>query len=208
MSVQRSYDSWSATYDAVENKTRDLEKLVCRQILSEIPFKTVIELGSGTGKNTEWLAIKADHVTAVDLSKEMQAIAREKITTGNIDLKQADIKQPWNFTDLKADLITCSLILEHIEDLGPVFREGARNLRPQGHFYICELHPFKQYDGTKARFETEEGLQILECYTHDLSDYFNAGKAANFSMVRFDEWFDDDDRRSIPRLASFVFRIE
>jgi ubiquinone/menaquinone biosynthesis C-methylase UbiE len=68
MSVQRSYDSWSSTYDTVENKTRDLEKFACREILEEIPFETVIELGCGTGKNTEWLVTKAKHVTAVDLS--------------------------------------------------------------------------------------------------------------------------------------------
>jgi ubiquinone/menaquinone biosynthesis C-methylase UbiE len=207
MSVQRSYNSWSATYDSVENKTRDLEKLACRQILSDVSFETVIELGGGTGKNTEWLAENAKHVTAVDLSEAMQAVAKEKIKSGNVGFKQADVKKPWDFSDSKADLITCSLILEHVEDLDFIFQQAAQHLNPSGRFYICELHPFKQYGGTKARFESDDGPQIVECYTHNLSDYFNAAEKAELSLVHLDEWFDDNDRTTIPRLVSFLFSV-
>ena len=206
MSVQRSYDSWSSTYDTVENKTRDLEKFACREILEEIPFETVIELGCGTGKNTEWLVTKAKHVTAVDLSEEMQTIARAKIRADNVQFRQADIKRPWHFAASTADLITCSLILEHIQDLDFVFGQASQRLNPNGHFYICELHPFKQYEGTKARFETGDGLEIVECYTHNVSDYFRAAEKAGLTLCRFDEWFDDGDRTRVPRLASFLLR--
>jgi ubiquinone/menaquinone biosynthesis C-methylase UbiE len=204
-SVKKSYDSWSATYDSVENKTRDLERLACRKILCEIPFDTVIELGCGTGKNTEWFAEKAKHVTAVDLSDEMQAVARHKIKTDNVSFELADIKQPWSFAAVKADLITCSLILEHIEDLDFVFAEASRSLKQNGHFYVCELHPFKQYGGTKARFETDNGTEVLECFTHNVSNYFNSAKENGFSLARLDEWFDDNDRSKVPRLISFLF---
>ena len=206
MSVQRSYDSWSATYDTVENKTRDLEKLACLEILADVPFETVIELGCGTGKNTEWFVTRAKHVTAVDLSEEMQTIAREKIKTDNVEFRQADIKRPWHFAASKADLITCSLILEHIQDLDFVFDQASQHLNLNGHFYICELHPFKQYAGTKASFETGDGLEIVECYTHNISDYFHAAEKAGLTLHRFDEWFDDGDRTLLPRLASFLFR--
>ena len=120
-SVRQSYNSWSATYDLVENKTRDLEARACREILSGISFETVIELGCGTGKNTEWLAERAKHVTAIDLSEEMQAVARRKIKAANVSFKLADIKEPWDFAGENADLITCSLILEHIDNLDVVF---------------------------------------------------------------------------------------
>lgn len=202
------YNSWSATYDTVENKTRDLEGRACREILSRIRFKTVIELGCGTGKNTIWLAERAKHVTAIDLSEEMQAVAREKVKTENVSFELANIAQPWNFSVKKADLITCSLILEHIEDLGFVFEQASQRLNSGGHFYICELHPFKQYAGTKARFENEDGLQILECYTHNISDYFHAARKHGFSLIQLDEWFDGDDRTTIPRLLSFLFKVD
>lgn len=206
MSVQKAYDQWSATYDEVVNKTRDLEKLACETVLSDIAFDNVIELGGGTGKNTLWLAAHAKHVLSVDLSKEMQAVARKKVKTANIDFQLADVCQKWNLTVSNADLITCSLILEHVEDLNFIFAQAKDYLRIGAHFYVCELHPFKQYSGSKARFEAEDGVRVLDCFVHNLTDYTDAAIENDFSIDQIHEWFDDNDRAQIPRLVSFLFR--
>lgn len=206
MSTQQLYDQWSSTYDEVENKTRDLEKLAGQQVLSGISADSIIELGCGTGKNTEWLAAKASHITAVDLSEEMMAKAKLKVNRANVIFQQADITQPWNFTDRKADLITCSLILEHIEDLNAVFDQVSSHLKENGCFYVCELHPFKQYIGSKARFETPGGTQVLQCYTHHITDYLNAATAYNLVLIKLNEWFDDNGADTVPRLISFLFK--
>ena len=154
MSTRQLYDQWSSTYDEVENKTRDLEKMAGQAILEGIPSDVIIELGCGTGKNTEWLSKRSLHLIAIDLSSEMMAKARQKIKTDHVIFHEADITEPWQISEQKADLITCSLILEHIKDLVPVFQQVANHLKPAGYFYVCELHPFKQYNGSKARFET------------------------------------------------------
>jgi len=208
MSTQRMYDRWSGTYDDVENPTRDLEKHACELVLSKVSFENIIEIGGGTGKNASWLASRGKHVTSVDLSAEMQAVAKAKVTAGNVEFVQGDIRGPWNFLSEKADLITCSLVLEHVEDLGHVFDEAYIHLTPGGIFYVCELHPFKQYTGSKARFETDEGLQVLDCYLHHVTDYTDAATAGGFSIARIDEWFDGDDRTQTPRLISFLFERE
>ena len=208
MSVQKLYDQWSSTYDEVDNKTRDLEKIACEQVLSTISFDSVIELGSGTGKNTGWLAERSAKVVAVELSAEMQAVARRKVTGTNVEFRLGDITHEWDFIGAKADLITCSLILEHVEDLNFVFQQAVRSLKTQGHFYICELHPFKQYTGSKARFETDDGQQVLESFVHHLTDYTRAADAAGFTIAKVEEWFDDDDRSGVPRLVSFLFKLE
>ena len=205
MTTQKLYDQWSATYDAVENPTRDLEKVACQTVLGEIEFSRVIELGGGTGKNTPWLAEHAERVLSADFSEEMQAVARAKVRNENVEFRIADVRQPWSFDDFEPDLITCSLILEHVEDLGFVFGEARRTLAPGGRFYICELHPFKQYEGSKARFETQDGLQVTECFQHHVTDYTSTALANGFMIDRIDEWFDDDDRARTPRLISFVF---
>lgn len=206
MSTRQLYNQWSATYDEVENKTRDLEKIAGQKILSSLKVDSIIELGCGTGKNTEWLSQQCDHLTAIDLSEEMMARAKQKIQQPHVIFQRADIKQPWNFTDRKADLITCSLILEHIEDLTAVFSNVRDHLKEGGHFYICELHPFKQYSGSKARFESAEGTQVLECFIHNLTDYLEAAALNDLSLVQLNEWFDDNNRMNFPRLVSFLFR--
>ena len=210
MSTEKMYDRWSATYDEIENKTRDLEKQACEQVLVPVRFDTVIEIGSGTGKNTAWLASRALRVVSVDLSAEMQAVAREKVTVDNVEFVQGDVRGAWTFLDedQAADLMTCSLVLEHVEDLKHLFREAFAHLSPGGHLYVCELHPFKQYTGSKARFEAGGEINVLDCYLHHVTDYTDAAVEAGFAVARIDEWFDDGDRTQIPRLISFLFKRE
>jgi len=206
MDTRTLYNQWSATYDEVENKTRDLEKLAGQQLLSPVPYKKVLELGCGTGKNTMWLSQKADWHLAVDLSEEMMQRAKEKLGDDRVQFQQADITNAWDFVNDKPDLITCSLILEHISDLNFIFQEAAKVIQQGGHFYICELHPYKQYTGSKARFETSEGLQVLQCFVHHVSDYFECATNNGFRCVQLKEWFDDNDRSNPPRLISFLFQ--
>jgi ubiquinone/menaquinone biosynthesis C-methylase UbiE len=207
MSTQSLYDKWSATYDEVENQTRDLEKRACETVLSNVEFNSVIELGGGTGKNTSWLAGKADNVISVELSPEMQAVAKAKVANPNVEFRLADISEEWNFAAEPVDLITCSLILEHIERLEHIFIKSAASLAPGGHLYICELHPFKQYVGSKARFDMDGETHVLDCYRHHISDYTDGAACAGFTISKIVEWFDDDDREQIPRLISFLFRL-
>lgn len=174
-------------------------------MLAKIAFKNVLELGCGTGKNTGWLSQKAEAVLAVDLSEGMLAKAKEKVAASHVTFLQADITKPWPFASHKADLITCSLILEHIENLPFIFSEASKVLPEDGHFYICELHPYKQYAGSKARFQTEEGLQVLDCFVHHLSDYITAAFDNGFSLTALQEWFDEDNSSNPPRLISFLF---
>ena len=48
---------------------------------------------------------------------------------------------------------------------------------------------------------------VLDCYRHHITDYSNAAALAGFAAVKIDEWFDDDDRKQIPRLGSFLFKL-
>ncbi len=206
MQNKEAYNRWSASYDTVINKTRDVEALAFRSLLSKLNFSEVIELGCGTGKNTGWLAEKSNHIIAVDFSEEMLSAAKRKISSDNIDFVIADITKPWLFTGKKVDLITCSLILEHIENIDFVFKQANQHLRDNGFFYLGELHSFRQYQGSKARFETGSELFTLECFTHHISEYIEAAGKNKFSCLSLTEWFDDNDKNSIPRIIAFVFR--
>jgi ubiquinone/menaquinone biosynthesis C-methylase UbiE len=206
MDTKKAYDTWSKQYDTDDNKTRDLEAQALRLTLAGVPFNNCLEIGCGTGKNTEWLATKAKQIIAVDLSKEMLAVAKEKIKSDKVDFKQADITHSWTFVKESFDLVTFSLVLEHIENLDDIFREVSNALVPGGYVYIGELHPFKQYIGSKARFETEEGLQILKCFNHNISDFIQSAKNYNLKILDINEYFDDNDRTTIPRILTLLLK--
>ena len=205
MNTRDAYNKWADSYDTVLNKTRDLEGKALREVLGPISFVNVLEIGCGTGKNTSWLMNKASSVIAADFSPQMLAQAKQKIHADHVTFIEMDITQPWKVPPAGADLVTFSLVLEHIEDLVPVFRQAAASLQPGGLVYLSELHPFKQYAGSKARFETEEGTVIPACFTHHVSDYFLAGQVNGFSCELVREWFDDDNP-DLPRILTMVFR--
>jgi len=206
MSIQKAYNSWASQYDTNLNKTRDMEAIALRSNLSTISFDQCLEIGCGTGKNTIWLAEKAKHITAVDLSEEMLAKAKEKITSDKVEFKQADITKEWSFKSGLYDLVTFSLVLEHIEDLDYIFQQVAASLQKDGYVYIGELHPFKQYGGSKARFETETGTQVVPCFNHHLSDFMIPAKKYGFTIVDINEYFDDDNRNEIPRILCILLQ--
>ncbi|MCF0060335.1 class I SAM-dependent methyltransferase [Dyadobacter chenwenxiniae] len=203
--TQKAYDKWSEQYDTNVNKTRDLEAVALRQILTDQFFESILEIGCGTGKNSQWLITRAKKLVGADLSAEMLGIAREKLSGTEATFIQADITQEWNFTQENFELITFSLVLEHIENLDFIFSEVSKKLTPDGKVYLGELHPFKQYSGSKARFETDEGQTVVPCYIHNVSDFTEAALKYGLKVEEIHEFFDDNDRTKIPRILALVF---
>lgn len=205
MKVDDAYNVWAETYDSNENKTRDLELSVGKSVLGDKSFSKIIELGCGTGKNSEWLIDKCDTLLGVDFSSEMISKAKSKIKSKKVKFIEADLLKKWKFVNNSVDLITASLILEHIQNLDFIFSESNKSLAANGLFYICELHPFKQYAGSKARFEINDEVVKLETYVHHISDYLESAAKNNFKLLKLNEWFDDEEKTELPRLISFVF---
>jgi malonyl-CoA O-methyltransferase len=203
MTVRKAYTNWSSTYDTDRNPTRDLDQTVTRDTLSGQHFGTILETGCGTGKNTAFLAQIADQVIALDFSDGMIAQARAKTEAANVRFAQADFTQTWPCADGSINLIVCNLVLEHIENLAFVFSEAYRVLADGGQYFVCELHPFKQYQGKKAIFERGEEQIAIPAFTHHVSDFFGAAQTAGFNVTSLREWGDAED--APPRLVSFLF---
>jgi malonyl-CoA O-methyltransferase len=169
------------------------------------PDDSILEIGCGTGKNTSFLAQIGQSLQAVDFSQGMIARAREKVRAENVRFSLMDIIRPWEFAAGSFDLIVCNLVLEHIQDLSHVFSEAARTLRLGGHFFIDELHPFRQYEGTKARFyRTEEKVEV-DAFIHHISDFLKAAQESRLSLVHLDEYWHETDENKPPRILSLYF---
>ncbi len=205
MSIRDAYDAWSETYDTDLNKTRALDEEVTRSVLAGARYTSILEIGCGTGKNTTLLATLADTVHALDFSPSMLAKARARPGLENVTFALADLAQRWPCTDASADLVVCNLVLEHIESLGFIFGEAARALVDHGRLFICELHPFRQYQGTQANFNADGATTQIAAFVHHISDFLTAARRNGFVLQDLGEWWHTEDGDKPPRLASFLF---
>jgi len=205
MSIQNAYNEWSGIYDSNQNLTRDLDQKVTRETLSGQHFESILELGCGTGKNTAFLIEIGTNVHALDFSEGMVEKAKEKVKKGNVRFSMADLTKRWPCEDVAYDLIICNLVLEHIKDLNHIFSEAKRTLIPNGRFFINELHPFKQYGGTKARFERGADIVEVDVFVHHISDFTNAAGTNGLKLVKLSEYWHAADENKPPRLVSFIF---
>jgi ubiquinone/menaquinone biosynthesis C-methylase UbiE len=200
MSVQEAYDRWAEQYDDNANRTRDLNMQCLRKADLPIAGARVLEAGCGTGLNTEFLAGQGAQVVAMDFSEPMLKRARARVDQSSVRFEVGDVTQRWPANDDSCDLVVITLVLEHVEDLGPVFTQARRVLCNGGLLYIAELHPYRQLAGGQARF-TPEGSdreEFVPAWKHSISEFVSEALQAGFELRRMAEpAFEDDE---VPRL--------
>jgi malonyl-CoA O-methyltransferase len=102
------------------------------------------------------------------------------------------------------------LVLEHIENVEPIFNEAARALRAGGELFLCELHTARQMSGRQAEFtDTDTGEQVrVPAYLHDISEFINAGLEAGFELVHLGELRGTNASPSdLPRVLTVHMRL-
>ena len=196
--IVNDYDAWAYQYDNNINPTRDLDKAVTKKSLSNLNFSNVLELGCGSGKNTEWLSTRANKLVGLDFSASMLDLARNKIPSKKVTFINADLNEKWPVNNNSFDLATINLTLEHIEILDHIFNSLFMKLTQGGKCFVCELHPKKQLAGSKAQFE-ENGTEIvLDVFQHSEQDYIQSAEKAGFNLLAKEDWYDNE--KDIPRL--------
>jgi len=205
MRIQDAYTEWSTTYDSDRNLTRDLDQMATERTLTGRHYQNILELGCGTGKNTALLTSVGRQVLALDFSSGMLREAKTKVTADEVCFGRADLTKPWPVEARSFDLVVCNLVLEHIEHLGPIFAEASRALKAGGHFFLSELHPFRQYRGIQANFQREQETVQIEAFVHHVSDFTEAARENGLSLKTIKEWWHEEDQNKLPRLVTFLF---
>ena len=197
------YNKWAFKYDNNINLTRDLDKIVTKKSLVNYNFSNVLELGCGSGKNTEWLITRANKLVGLDFSKSMLDIARKKIISQKATFIETDLNKKWEISNNSFDIATVNLTLEHIDKMDHIFSSLFMKLIRGGKCFVCEIHPKKQLTGSKARFEINRTEIILDVFQHSEEDYIQSAEKAGFKLLTKKDWYDNEN--DIPRLISFLF---
>ena len=200
------YDLWSQLYDDEFNPLIALEEPQMRGRLVEVTEKAVLDVGTGTGRQADWLASKGANVTAMDFSSGMLSQARKKPHADRIEFLQADLQQAWPIAEDRFEIALSALVLDHIQELDHFFTEMARVVAPGGRVLCSVMHPGMMLRGLQARFtDPETGQKIMPASAaNETSDYLMAARRAGLELVFISEHVVDDELADAqPRAAKY-----
>lgn len=137
--TRRRYNRIAFLYDFLEAPMEHMRFSAWRKRLQAgIKGKRALEAGVGTGKNMAYYPADV-HVTAIDLSPQMLARARQKAgrLRLQVDLREMDV-QRLEFPDHSFDTVFATFVFCSVPDPVIGLRELKRVCKPDGKLFLLE----------------------------------------------------------------------
>ena len=114
-----------------------------RAALGDKPFRSLLDLGTGTGRMLELFGPQIERGLGLDLSLDMLALARTRLDRAG--LKHCSVRQG-DIYDLALpkdsfDVVIIHQVLHFLDDGARAIREAARVLRPSGRLLVVDFAP-------------------------------------------------------------------
>jgi ubiquinone/menaquinone biosynthesis C-methylase UbiE/DNA-binding transcriptional ArsR family regulator len=114
-----------------------------RKALADKPFRSLLDLGTGTGRMLEMFGRDIERGLGLDLSLDMLLLARDRLERAG--LKHCSVRQG-DIYDLPIgndsfDVVILHQVLHFLDDGARAIREAARVLRPGGRLLIVDFGP-------------------------------------------------------------------
>ena len=193
VSARDGYGAWQPTYD---NSVQDIMDLRILESLTTVRWseaRQVVDLGCGTGRTASWLVSKGVvTIDGVDVTPEM--LGKARALGFHRRLEEADVRAT-GLPGAAYDIAICSLVDEHLPELGGLYREARRLLGPDGTFVLVGYHPFFiMASGMPTHFDGADGQPVaIETYVHLPSAHMAAARSAGFVASELREAVIDDD---------------
>ena len=125
------------------------QQKILAEFLNSIPVKRnwyCLDLGCGIGNNLSTLLRFFDYIIACDISREALEHAERRFKNPRINFVQADIKT-LPFKDNFFDIIICTEVLEHVDDIKQARNELFRVLKKENGYFIVSCPNYFNFAG-------------------------------------------------------------
>jgi len=144
-SAQDYFGRHAAEWDRIRrlHTADDMVEDAIRTLLLERPLRTLLDLGTGTGRILELFGRDIERGLGIDLSLDMLAVARSRLDHAglrNCSVRQGDIFDLAVPRD-SFDVVIIHQVLHFLDDGARAVREAARVLRPQGRLLVVDFAP-------------------------------------------------------------------
>lgn len=186
VTTREGYALWAASYARERNPLIGMEEHYLPELEAGLDPRSVLDVGTGTGRQALRWARRGAQVTAIDQSPEMLAVAREAAHGEGlaITFQIQAVEEGLSVPTAAFDLVVCSLMLTHVTDLRGAIGEYARALRPGGHMLITDLHPACTALGWTAGVLLPGIRYVMPGERHSRAAYLAAIEASGCTVLR------------------------
>lgn len=179
--IQSLFDSYADHYDqhltkALHFQVPQLLRDAFENIAGHHYRGAVLDVGCGTGLSGALFKPFATHLSGVDLSFNMLALAKQKHIYD--DLYQADIASFLKEHKAQYDVVVASDVLVYMGDLSDIFSSFRAAIKPTGHVvFNAEISKTENYELTESgRFiHTKDYLDALIAENGFMILYYDTG---------------------------------
>jgi len=229
--ARKDWNRFAGTYQALREESGTANELIeipaMLGLIGDVDNKRVLDAGCGFGYYSILLAKKGAIVTGIDLSEKMIELAEKNAVEASVECQffVCDMQDLSMFSSGAFDLVTSSLAVSYLDNLGRAFSEIFRVLESGGTFTFSEIHPIlpkgeweKDREGRRLhrnldnyfersieiqRWRTRDGKTIIETSARHrtVQDYFDALVGAGFTVERLVEPEPIDEGKAINKEA-------
>ena len=143
--AQDYFRSHAAQWDRIRklHVTDEAVEGAIREALADRPFRSLLDLGTGTGRILEMFGADLERGLGIDLSLDMLLLARARIERAG--LRHCSVRQG-DIYDLAVpggsfDVVVIHQVLHFLDDGARAIREAARVLSPGGRLLVVDFAP-------------------------------------------------------------------
>ena len=146
--AQAYFRSHAAEWDRIRklHVTDAAVEEAIRSALVDKPFRSLLDLGTGTGRMLELFGKEIERGLGLDLSLDMLLLARDRLERAglrNCSVRQGDIYDLPLGND-SFDVVILHQVLHFLDDGARAIKEAARVLRPGGRLLVVDFAPHEQ----------------------------------------------------------------
>jgi malonyl-CoA O-methyltransferase len=170
LNAREGYRMWAPNY-AAETATSFLDDELAHEMIGSLPHTQLLDAGCGVGRRIQ----NIPDAIGMDLSPEMLAAG------GARNVVPGDVRA-MPFAPDRFDMIWCRLVLGHLPDALPAYRELARVCMPGGYVFVTDFHPDAVAAGHRRTFNVrKETVYEIEHYVH--TDHVRLAAQAGLALV-------------------------